>query len=114
MMPDPSAQEIRGLLRRLGITENYTGFRCTVCAVQLSMDDPARLKSVTKLIYPDVARRCLSTWQRVECNIRTVSAVAWANNRPLLTELAGFPLIRRPANASFLAILARACVKNGC
>lgn len=113
MSPDPFAQEIRGLLRRLGVTENYSGFSCTVCAVQLSLDDPARLRLVTKLIYPDVARRCLTTWQRVERNIRTASTVAWANNRPLLIELAGFPLARRPTNASFLAILTQACAESG-
>ena len=32
MTPELSAQEIRSLLRRLGITENYVGFPCTVRA----------------------------------------------------------------------------------
>ena len=60
MTPELSAQEIRGLLRRLG-----------------------------------------------------VSGTAWDKNRPLLLELAGFPLARRPNNASFLAILMGACADNG-
>ena len=113
MTPELSAQEIRSLLRRLGVTEHYAGFSCTVCAVQLSLEDPARLRLITKRIYPDVARRCHTTSQRVERNIRTVSGTAWDKNRPLLLELAGFPLARRPNNASFLAILMGACVDSG-
>lgn len=109
MSPDNSAQEIRRLLRRLGVTENYMGFPYTVCAVQLLKEDPERLQLITKLLYPDVAARCRSTWRRVERDIRTISATAWRNNRPLLTELAGFPLARRPKNSVFLAILAEAC-----
>ncbi len=112
MTPELSAQEIRSLLRRLGITENYAGFPCTVRAVQLSLEDPARLQLITKRIYPDVARHCRTTPQRVERNIRTVSATAWKKNRPQLLELAGFPLARRPNNASFLAILMGACVEE--
>ena len=113
MTPDPFSQEIRGLLRRLGVTENYAGFPCTVYAVQLSLEDPTRLQLITKRIYLDVAHHCHTTWKRVEHNIRTVSATAWKKNRPLLLELAGFPLARRPNNASFLAILMGACVDSG-
>lgn len=113
MTPDNLAPEIRRLLHRLGVTENYTGFPYTVCAVQLSIDDPGRLRLITKLIYPDVARQCCTTWQRVERNIRTVSAAAWANNRPLLNQLAARPLTRKPNNSCFLAILAVACAEGG-
>ena len=81
--------------------------------LEFSLEDPARLRLLTKRIYPDVARRCHTTSQRVERNIRTVSGTAWDKNRPLLLELAGFPLARRPNNASFLAILMGACVDSG-
>lgn len=112
MTPDNLAQEIRKLLHCLGVTENYTGFPYTVCAVQLSVADPDRLRLITKLIYPDVAKQCRSTAQRVERNIRTVSAAAWENNRPLLTRLAGCPLERKPNNSRFLAILAGVCSQS--
>lgn len=112
MTPDNLAQEIRALLHSLGVTENYAGFPCTVCAVQLSIADPGRLRLITKLIYPDVARQCRTTSQRVERNIRTVSATAWENNRPLLTRLAGYTLDRRPNNSRFLAILAGVCAQD--
>ncbi len=112
MTPNNAAQDIPKLLRRLGVTENYTGFCYAVCAVQLSINDPGRLRLITKLIYPDVARQYGTTSQSVERNIRTVTATAWENNPSLLIRLAGFPLERRPKNSHFLAILAGACVQN--
>lgn len=109
MTPDNTAKEILDLLHRLGVTENYAGFSCAVCAVQLSLADFDRLRLITKLIYPEVARQCRTTSQRVERNIRTVSAAAWENNPTLLVHLAGYPLDHRPTNSHFLAILAGAC-----
>ena len=63
---------------------------------------------VTKRLYPDVARQYHTKWQRVERNIRTVIAIAWTENRPLLEELAGYPLSRRPQPVQFLSILTSA------
>ena len=73
MTPELSAQEIRSLLRRLGVTENYAGFSCTVCAVQLSLEDPARLRLITKRIYPDVpaaAPQPASGWNATSARFR--------------------------------------------
>ncbi len=112
MTSDNAAQKIPKLLRRLGVAENYTGFPYAVYAVQLSISDPSRLRLITKLIYPDVARQYGTTSQRVERNIRTVSAAAWENNPALLIRLAGCSLNRRPKNSRFLAILADACVQD--
>lgn len=112
MTEDSSQQTIQRLLRRLGVTENYTGFFPTVYAVQLSMGDPDRLRLITKLLYPDVAWQYGTTWRAVERNMRTIVSVVWRNNPQLLSELAGFHLGRKPNNASFLAIVAGACIKN--
>ena len=106
MMADDSFQQIRQLLHRLGVTENYTGFSYTVYAIQLSISQPNRLCLITKQLYPDVAKHYGTTWEAVERNIRTVASVAWANNPLLLSELAGHTLTSRPHNASFLSILA--------
>lgn len=109
MKPDNSAKTIQWILRRLGVTEEYIGFPLVVYAVQLTISDPARLRLITKLIYPDVAGRYGSNWRAVERNMRTVVAAAWKNDPLLLSELAGFPLKRKPNNGRFLAILADFC-----
>lgn len=109
MMTNSTFQHIQRLLRRLGVTENYTGFLHTAYAVQLSIDQPDRLCLITKRLYPDVARYYGTTWKAVERNIRTVVSVVWANDPQLLSELASFRLARKPNNARFLAILAGSC-----
>ena len=106
MMTDNFPQSVQQLLRRLGATENYTGFAHTAYAVQLSIGEPNRLRLITKQIYPDVAKYYGTNWKAVERNIRTVVSVIWANNPLLLSELAGFPLADKPNNARFLSILA--------
>mgnify|MGYP002511528930 CR=1 FL=1 len=102
---------IQWLLHSLGATENYNGFFPAVYAVQLSIGDPERLRLITKLIYPDVAAHCGTNWKAVERNIRTLVSVAWENDPLMLSELAGFPLKRKPTNAQFLAILTDFCTR---
>lgn len=112
MTEDSTQQNIQRLLRRLGATENYTGFFPMAYAVQLSIADPGRLRLITKLIYLDVARQYGTTWKAVERNMRTIISVVWRNNPQMLSKLAGFHLDRKPNNASFLAIVSGACIKN--
>lgn len=97
--------EIYNLLNRLGVTANYAGFFHMSCAVALCLEEPKRLLLVTKRLYPEVARRCGTSWKSVERNLRTVGEIIWRENRPLLEELAGRPLPQRPRNAQLLAIL---------
>ena len=97
--------DIFDLLYRLGISANYTGFFQTARAVELCRAEPERLLLVTKRVYPEVARRCGTSWSAVERNIRTACGLAWKNNRDLLEELAHKPLPQKPRNAQFLAIL---------
>ena len=96
------------LLRRLGITENYKGFRYAAYAAALCALERERLLLVTKLLYPDVARRFGTTWKAAERNLRTVAAIAWTQNRDHLAYLSQSPLEQKPQCAQFLSILALA------
>lgn len=111
MMPANYTKIIQWLLNSLGATEVYTGFPHVVYAVQLCLSDPSRLQLITKLIYLDVAGRYGTNWRAVERNMRTVATVAWRTNPLLLSELAGYPLKRKPSNGYFLAILAHFCAR---
>ena len=96
------------LLRRLGITENYKGFRYSAYAAALCALERERLLLVTKLLYPDVARRFGTTWKAAERNLRTVAAIAWTQNHDHLVYFSQSPLEQKPQSAQFLAILAHA------
>ena len=97
--------EACGLLCRLGVTSNYTGYSHTAYALKLCAERPERLLLVTKWLYPEVAKEYGTSWKAVERNIRTVSDVIWLKNRPLLEELAQRQLKQKPRNAQLLAIL---------
>ena len=100
------------LLYRLGITANYAGFFHTADAVALCVECPDRLLLVTKLLYPDVARRHGTSWKAVERNIRTVIAIVWEKSPVLLEYLAGRPLDKKPKTAQFLSILAASILRG--
>lgn len=103
---ETNSLSIYGLLYRLGVTRNYKGFFQTAYAVELCRRQPDRLILVTKLVYPEVAKRSETSWMAVERNIRTVSDVIWRKNRPLLNEIAHVALAERPCPAQLLSILA--------
>lgn len=96
---------IYNLLYRLGITANYTGFFYASFAAYLVLQQPERLLFVTKWLYPEVAKHYGTTWNCVERNIRTISDIAWNNNRTLLEEWAHRPLTAVPKASQFVAIL---------
>lgn len=102
---------VRDKISRLGITVRYNGFEQTVCAVSIALAEPDSLTLVSKLVYPDVARRFGVSWRVVERNIRTVIGVAWEHNQQYLCELAGHELTRKPTASDFVAILANAVSK---
>lgn len=97
--------QIYDLLYRLGVTANYVGFFHTAYAVYLSVQQPEKLLYVTKWLYPEVAKHYQSSWICVERNIRTVSGLAWDQNRSILEQLAQQALPAKPTASRFIAIL---------
>ena len=97
---------VQDTLRLFGITRCYKGFMHTAYAIDLAVCDESRLEAVTKEIYMETASYFNCKWTAVERNIRTAVARAWKINRPLLCEMAGYPLISPPTASEFIEILA--------
>lgn len=97
---------VQDTLQALGITRNYRGCLRAAAAIELVLEDEDRLEAVTKEIYLEVAQRCHCNWYAVERNIRTVVQRAWHVNRPLLTQMAGYPMDAPPTASEFIAIVA--------
>ena len=111
---DPSLfPAVYDLLLRLGVTENYKGFRYAAYAAALCAPSQDRLLLVTKWLYPDVADHFGTSWSCVERDLRTVIAVAWERNPALLANLAQCPLDCKPSCARFIAVLARYLSPDG-
>lgn len=97
---------IQNSLRPFGITRCYKGFKHTVFAIYLAVQDESRLEAITKEIYMETASHFGCKWTAVERNIRTAVARAWRITRPLLCEMAGYPLDAEPTASEFIEIIA--------
>lgn len=98
--------EIEYLIRSLGIGATYRGYRYLNYGIKLCLENEDYLLSVSKLLYPQIAKHYHTTSYSVERNIRTVINVCWdRGNRKLLQEIALRPMSIRPASSEFLDIL---------
>lgn len=102
---DYQDEDIQRELFYLGITVRYIGYRYAKEALLLLKEDECRIYSVTKCLYPEIARKYSTSISAVERDIRTLSLVAWRGRRQILEEMAGHPLERRPTSSHFLAIV---------
>ena len=102
---DP-ASYVTELLLSLDISTKHNGFAYLREAIVLMAKDPAQ--SVTKVLYPEVARICDCHKENVERSIRTALDKAW-ERRDTEKWQQYFPNARqRPSNAVFISRLAEA------
>ena len=100
-----STVTLRRVLLKLGATPRYVGFDYLIYAVTLSLNNSQYLLSVTKELYPAVAKRYHTTIYSVERDIRTVISAIWKRNPDYLNVIAGYPLEKKPSVGEFIAIL---------
>ncbi len=105
--PDKRTQ-ISNLLLALGIPTKLRGYSYLREAVLLVSEDPSQ--SITKILYPEVARRCSCAPSHVERSIRSAIAAAWSHRDDQLWRLYFPPdetgAIPRPSNGTFMTRLA--------
>ena len=68
---------VQDILRSLGITRCYKGFKHTEYAICLAIQDESRLEAITKEIYMETAEHFECNWTAVERNIRTAVLKMW-------------------------------------
>ena len=79
-------------------------------AILLSVEDTEMLNSITKILYPTIAKRHQTTSSRVERAIRHAIKVAWSRGKmDTIDELFGYTVNNRkgkPTNSEFIALIA--------
>ena len=100
---------VQDILRSLGITRCYKGFKHTEYAICLAIQDESRLEAITKEIYMETAAHFECNWTAVERNIRTAVSRAWSVNPGLLCQMAGYPLESEPTSSQFIEISLSVC-----
>ena len=103
-------QYITDIMLDLGVPAHLRGYRYLREAIQMSVDDMELVGSVTKLLYPEIARKFRVTDQKVERGIRNAIEVSWERgNKAAFRELFGYSLEDgrgRPTNSEYIARLA--------
>ncbi len=102
---EQNISEIYRFFLLLGITPNYLGFYQAAYAVTLCMKEPERLISITKSLYPDVAKYFRTSTGSVERNIRTVAKISWDSHSKALSDLSSECLQKQPTVAQFLSLI---------
>ena len=105
--PEP-ANQVSNLLLALGSPTKLRGYAYLREAVLLIAENPSQ--SITKVLYPEVARRCGCAAMHVERGIRSAVAAAWSTRDENIWRLYFQPNasgnISRPTNAAFISRLA--------
>ncbi|MBR2047728.1 MAG: sporulation initiation factor Spo0A C-terminal domain-containing protein [Oscillospiraceae bacterium] len=78
-MDDQTLERVIGLhLLNAGMPTHIKGYRFTITAIRLLLQEPDMADGITKWLYPEVARIHDSTPSRVERAIRHGIEVAWS------------------------------------
>ena len=101
-----------GMLLDMGVPAHLKGYRYVRTAVIMAEEDMRIVSSVTKLLYPEVAKRYNTTDGKVERAIRNAIEVSWERgNRDTFEKLFGYCAENgtgRPTNSASIAAVADA------
>lgn len=96
---------VTDLIRSVGIPPHMMGYQYIREAVIQIINSPNVFNSMTKVLYPAVAKKYNSTPQRVERAIRNAIDSAWSKGDPEHIE-ATFGYKNKPTNSEFIAMIA--------
>ncbi len=103
-------QDVTEMIHEIGVPAHIKGYQYLREAIMMSVEDPAMISSVTKILYPTIAKRFQTTPSRVERAIRHAIEVAWSRGRmETLDALFGYTIDTgkgKPTNSEFIALIA--------
>ena len=101
---------ITELMLDIGVPAHLKGYHYLRDAILLSGRDMEAVSSVTKLLYPTIAKRFKTTDQKVERAIRNAIEVSWTRgNVETFENLFGYSIQQgksRPTNSEYIARIA--------
>lgn len=98
------------IMHRIGVPAHIKGYQYLREAIILSVNNTEMMGSVTKLLYPTVAKTFKTTSSRVERAIRHAIEVAWdRGDVDVLSSYFGYTIQSsrgKPTNSEFIAMIA--------
>ena len=100
---------ISDVMRQIGVPAHIKGYQYLRTAIRLCINDNEMLGSVTKILYPTVAKEYKTTPSRVERAIRHAIEVAWdRGDVDVLSSYFGYTIQSqrgKPTNSEFIAMI---------
>ncbi len=100
---------ISDIMRQIGVPAHIKGYHYLRSAIKLCIEDNEMLSSVTKILYPTVAKMYSTTASRVERAIRHAIEVAWdRGDVDVLSSYFGYTIQcerGKPTNSEFIAMI---------
>ena len=103
-------QDVTNMIHDIGVPAHIKGYQYLREAIMMSVEDSATISSITKDLYPTIAKKFQTTPSRVERAIRHAIEVAWSRGRmETLDNLFGYTINigkGKPTNSEFFALIA--------
>lgn len=107
--PDIETQ-VTKIIHQIGVPAHIKGYQYLRTAILLTIRDSDVINSVTKVLYPTVAKKYQTTTSRVERAIRHAIEVAWdRGDVETLNSYFGYTIQNdrgKPTNSEFIAMIA--------
>ena len=106
----PGLEEmVTAIIHEVGVPAHIKGYQYVREAIMITVEDMEVINSVTKVLYPEVAKRYHTTPSRVERAIRHAIEVAWdRGDIETLQRFFGYTVSNikgKPTNSEFIAMI---------
>ena len=100
---------VTSIIHEVGVPAHIKGYQYVREAIMIAVEDMDVINSVTKVLYPEVAKRFSTTPSRVERAIRHAIEVAWdRGDLETLQKFFGYTVSNsnvKPTNSAFIAMI---------
>ena len=102
--------QVTKIIHQIGVPAHIKGYQYLRTAILMTIEDNDIINSVTKILYPTVAKKYQTTTSRVERAIRHAIEVAWdRGDIDTLNSYFGYTIQNsrgKPTNSEFIAMIA--------
>lgn len=102
--------DVTDMIHEIGVPAHIKGYQYLRDAIMMAVDDMNMLNSITKILYPTIAKKHQTTPSRVERAIRHAIEVAWSRGKmDTIDRLFGYTVSvgkGKPTNSEFIALIA--------
>ncbi len=101
--------DVTNIIHEIGVPAHIKGYQYLRDSIIMSVSDMEMLNSITKILYPTIAKKHQTTPSRVERAIRHAIEVAWSRGKmDTIEELFGYTVSNgkgKPTNSEVIALI---------